>query len=124
MAEYNDNDFGRLIHNIRKSKKIKVDALVKGLCSIKVLYGIEAGDMLPGYLLRSALIGRLGLAPEWFDNMLTFNISLVSQPFIPLGCNIISPPDKVQYSLCSFFKAPHGTVHCFLFVVEHKLALS
>lgn len=57
MAEYNDNDFGRLIHNIRKSKKIKVDALVKGLCSIKVLYGIEAGDMLPGYLLRSALIG-------------------------------------------------------------------
>ena len=72
MAEYNDNDFGRLIHNIRKSKKIKVDALVKGLCSIKVLYGIEAGDMLPGYLLRSALIGRLGLAPEWFDNMLTF----------------------------------------------------
>ena len=28
--------------------------------------------MLPGYLLRSALIGRLGLAPEWFDNMLTF----------------------------------------------------
>ena len=72
MAEYNDNDFGRLIHNIRKSKKIKVDALVKGLCSIKILYGIEAGDMLPGYLLRSALIGRLGLAPEWFDNMLTF----------------------------------------------------
>ena len=72
MAEYNDNDFGRLIHNIRKSKKIKVDALVKGLCSIKILYGIEAGDMLPGYLLRSVLIGRLGLAPEWFDNMLTF----------------------------------------------------
>ena len=72
MAEYNDNDFGRLIHNIRKNKKIKVDALVKGLCSTKVLYGIEAGDMLPGYLLRSALIGRLGLAPEWFDNMLTF----------------------------------------------------
>lgn len=99
MAEYNDNDFGRLIHNIRKSKKIKVDALVKGLCSIKVLYGIEAGDMLPGYLLRSALIGRLELAPEWFENML----SLEEYEEWQLRSELINALTRCEYNKAGIF---------------------
>lgn len=71
MGKYGNNDFGKLIHNIRKTKKISAEVLANGLCSVRVLRDIEAGDKLPGYLLRNALIGRLGLAPEWFDNMLT-----------------------------------------------------
>ena len=71
MGKYGNNDFGKLIHNIRKTKKISAEVLANGLCSVRVLRDIEAGNKLPGYLLRNALIGRLGLAPEWFDNMLT-----------------------------------------------------
>lgn len=65
------NEFGMLIYSIRKNKKINAEALAQGLCSVGVLYNIEGGKVMPGYLLRNALIQRLGLAPEWFECMLT-----------------------------------------------------
>ena len=71
MNKYRDDDFGKLVYNIRKTKKIKAEALVNGICSVKVLHGIEAGEVFPDYLLRNSLIARMGLAPEWFENMLT-----------------------------------------------------
>lgn len=65
------NEFGMLVYSVRKNKKINAEVLVNGLCSVGVLYNIEGGKVLPGYLLRNALIQRLGLAPEWFECMLT-----------------------------------------------------
>ena len=65
-----DNTFGSLLRSIRTEKNIKAAALVRGLCDVAVLKRIENGEVLPGYLLRSALTNRLGLAPEWFENML------------------------------------------------------
>ena len=65
------NEFGKLIYSVRKNKKINAEALAQGLCSVGVLYNIEGGKVMPGYLLRNALIQRLGLAPEWFECMLT-----------------------------------------------------
>ena len=65
------NEFGMLIYSVRKNKKINAETLVNGLCSVGVLYNIEGGKVLPGYLLRNVLIQRLGLAPEWFECMLT-----------------------------------------------------
>ena len=70
MSENIDNDFGRLVASIRKNKKIKASELVKGLCGVDALKRIENGEKLPGYLMRSILIKRLGLAPEWFESML------------------------------------------------------
>ena len=70
MSENTDNDFGRLVASIRKNKKIKASELVKGLCGVDALKRIENGEKLPGYLMRSILINRLGLAPEWFESML------------------------------------------------------
>lgn len=72
MEKYIDNDFGKLIQNTRKNKRINAEALVRGICSVKVLYSIEAGDVFPDYMLRNILIGRLGLALEWFEKMLTY----------------------------------------------------
>lgn len=59
-----DNTFGSLLCSIRTEKNIKAAALVRGLCDVAVLKRIENGEVLPGYLLRSALINRLGLATE------------------------------------------------------------
>lgn len=69
--EYKDNDFGNLIKSIRNKNKINAETLVRGICSVKVLNNIESGKTFPGYLLRNFLIDRLGLAREWFENMLT-----------------------------------------------------
>lgn len=71
MGKNRNDDFGKLIYNIRKNKRISSEALANGICSLRVLRDIESGEKLPGYLLRYALTGRLGLAPEWFENMLT-----------------------------------------------------
>ena len=71
MMEYKDNDFGNLIKSIRDKNKINAETLVRGICSLKVLNNIESGKTFPGYLLRNFLIDRLGLAREWFENMLT-----------------------------------------------------
>jgi transcriptional regulator with XRE-family HTH domain len=60
----NDSAIGKIIHNMRKQKKIPAAKLSRGLCSVSMLSRIESGERYPDKFLFDALIERMGETPE------------------------------------------------------------
>jgi tetratricopeptide (TPR) repeat protein len=69
----NNSAIGKIIHDMRTQKKIKVGKLCKGLCSISMLSRIESGERHPDKFLFDALIERMGESPEKYSLLGTKN---------------------------------------------------
>ena len=65
-----DQDFAKLLKNIRTEEKVSLDQLAMGLMSASQLVKIENGERPINKNIRDRLLGRLGIAKELYENLL------------------------------------------------------
>lgn len=65
-----DQDFAKLLKNIRTEEKVSLDQLVMGLMSASQLVKIENGERPINKNIRDRLLERLGIAKELYENLL------------------------------------------------------
>lgn len=67
-----DKQFGAFLCELRKERNVTLEVLSHGLCDVGKLSRIENGQMEADKLLRDRLLGRLGVAPENYENFLYY----------------------------------------------------
>ena len=65
-----DQDFAKLLKNIRTEEKVSLDQLAMGLMSASQLVNIENGERPINKNIRDRLLERLGIAKELYENLL------------------------------------------------------
>lgn len=65
-----DQDFAKLLKNIRTEEKVSLDQLAMGLMSASQLTKIENGERPINKNIRDRLLERLGIAKELYENLL------------------------------------------------------
>lgn len=65
-----DQDFAKLLQNIRTEEKVSLDQLAMGLMSASQLVKIENGERPINKNIRDRLLERLGIAKELYENLL------------------------------------------------------
>lgn len=65
-----DQDFAKLLKNIRTDEKVSLDQLAMGLMSASQLVKIENGERPINKNIRDRLLERLGIAKELYENLL------------------------------------------------------
>ena len=65
-----DQDFAKLLKNIRIEEKVSLDQLAMGLMSASQLVKIENGERPINKNIRDRLLERLGIAKELYENLL------------------------------------------------------
>lgn len=65
-----DQDFAKLLKNIRTEEKVSLDKLAMGLMSASQLVKIENGERPINKNIRDRLLERLGIAKELYENLL------------------------------------------------------
>lgn len=65
-----DQDFAKLLKNIRTEEKVSLDQLAMGLMSASQLVKIENGERPINKNIRDRLLERLGIAKELYENLL------------------------------------------------------
>ena len=65
-----DQDFAKLLKNIRTEEKVSLDQLAMGLMSANQLVKIENGERPINKNIRDRLLERLGIAKELYENLL------------------------------------------------------
>lgn len=65
-----DQDFAKLLKNIRTEEKVSLDQLAMGLMSASQLVKIENGERPINKNIRDRLLERLGVAKELYENLL------------------------------------------------------
>ena len=65
-----DQDFAKLLKNIRTEEKVSLDQLAMGLMSASQLVKIENGERPINKNIRDRLLERLGVAKEFYENLL------------------------------------------------------
>ena len=65
-----DQDFAKLLKNIRTEEKVSLDQLAMGLLSASQLVKIENGERPINKNIRDRLLERLGIAKELYENLL------------------------------------------------------
>ena len=65
-----DQDFEKLLKNIRTEEKVSLDQLAMGLMSASQLVKIENGERPINKNIRDRLLERLGIAKELYENLL------------------------------------------------------
>ena len=65
-----DQDFAKLLKNIRTEEKVSLDQLAMGLMSASQLVKIENGERPINKNIRDSLLERLGIAKELYENLL------------------------------------------------------
>lgn len=65
-----DQDFAKLLKNIRTEEKVSLDQLAMGLMSASQLVKIENGERAINKNIRDRLLERLGIAKELYENLL------------------------------------------------------
>ena len=65
-----DQDFAKLLKNIRTEEKVSLDQLAMGLMSASQLVKIENGERPINQNIRDRLLERLGIAKELYENLL------------------------------------------------------
>lgn len=65
-----DQDFSKLLKNIRTEEKVSLDQLAMGLMSASQLVKIENGERPINKNIRDRLLERLGIAKELYENLL------------------------------------------------------
>lgn len=70
----NDSNFGSFLCEVRMKKRIRLEQLSDGLCSVSMLSRIESGKREPEKLLKDTLLQRLGIIPENYENFLYYDV--------------------------------------------------
>ena len=65
-----DQDFAKLLNNIRPEEQVSLDQLAMGLMSASQLVKIENGERPINKNIRDRLLERLGIAKELYENLL------------------------------------------------------
>ena len=65
-----DQDFAKLLKNIRTEEKVSLDQLAMGLMSASQLVKIENGERPINKNIRDRLLERLGVSKELYENLL------------------------------------------------------
>lgn len=65
-----DQDFAKILKNIRTEEKVSLDQLAMGLMSASQLVKIENGERPINKNIRDRLLERLGVAKELYENLL------------------------------------------------------
>lgn len=65
-----DQDFAKLLKNIRTEEKVSLDQLAMGLMSASQLVKIENGERPINKNIRDRVLERLGIAKELYENLL------------------------------------------------------
>ena len=65
-----DQDFAKLLKNIRTEEKVSLDQLAMGLMSASQIVKIENGERPINKNIRDRLLERLGIAKELYENLL------------------------------------------------------
>ena len=65
-----DQDFAKLLKNIRTEEKVSLDQLAMGLMNASQLVKIENGERPINKNIRDRLLERLGIAKELYENLL------------------------------------------------------
>ena len=65
-----DQDFAKLLKNIRTEENVSLDQLAMGLMSASQLVKIENGERPINKNIRDRLLERLGIAKELYENLL------------------------------------------------------
>ena len=65
-----DQDFAKLLKNMRTEEKVSLDQLAMGLMSASQLVKIENGERPINKNIRDRLLERLGIAKELYENLL------------------------------------------------------
>lgn len=65
-----DQDFAKLLKNIRTEENVSLDQLAMGFMSASQLYKIEKGERPIDKDIRDRLLERLGIAKELYENLL------------------------------------------------------
>ena len=65
-----DQDFAKLLKNIRTEEKVSLDQLAMGLMSASQIVKIENGERPINKNIRDRLLERLGIATELYENLL------------------------------------------------------
>lgn len=68
-----DKSFGPFVRELREKRNINLEVLCEGLCDAGKMSRIENGKVEVEKLLRDRLLGRLGVAPENYENFLYYS---------------------------------------------------
>ncbi len=68
-----DSNFGPFLHETRTNKKVRLEQLCDGLCTVSMLSLIENEKREAEKLLKDSLLMRLGVVPENYENFLYYS---------------------------------------------------
>ena len=69
-----DSNFGPFLHETRTNKKVTLEQLSDGLCTVSMLCRIENENRDAEKLLKDSLLMRLGVVPENYENFLYYSM--------------------------------------------------
>ena len=100
-----DNNFGSFLSEIRIKKKIKLEQLSDGLCTVSMLSRIENGTREAEKLLKDCLLQRLGIIPENYENFLYYSVyKHWKERQSIIHCILYNEIEKAQKLLDEYYK--------------------
>lgn len=66
---YDSYEFGKYLTELRRKYNVSMNVVCDGICDQSVMSRIENGEREVSKLVQDILLGRLGVAPENFENM-------------------------------------------------------
>ena len=66
---YDSYEFGKYLTELRRKYNVSMNVVCDGICDQSVMSRIENGESEVSKLVQDRLLGRLGVAPENFENM-------------------------------------------------------
>ncbi len=66
---YDSYEFGKYLTELRRKYNVSMNVVCDGICDQSVMSRIEKGEREVSKLVQDRLLGRLGVAPENFENM-------------------------------------------------------
>lgn len=66
---YDSYEFGKYLMELRRKDNISMNVICDGICDVSAMSRIENGEKEVSKIVQDRLLGRLGVAPENFENM-------------------------------------------------------
>ena len=67
---YDSYEFGKYLMQLRRRDNIPMSVICDGICNVSTMSRIENGEKDVSKIVQDRLLGRLGVAPENFENMI------------------------------------------------------
>lgn len=67
---YDSYEFGKYLMQLRRKDNISMSVICDGICNVSTMSRIENGEKDVSKIVQDRLLGRLGVAPENFENMI------------------------------------------------------